>query len=281
MRANPTSFNPFPDAPKPSFHRAPPAASQPPFAASLSSASPPAPPPGSPGADGRPERDDSASHAHAPAPHRRANPLLAWQPLQSRLSANPRLPLQLAVELAVGAFSKTLAEAHDRGDRFWQQLEGYACNMSLELFGDAMLVWLLSPVAGAHAASLPKHFLQMGGFTASQRALGFVVKAAQFGLVGCVSSAVGQFATRGFVKAQGGDVEKLPKVLPNCLAWGGFMMVSSNVRYQLVNGFEQRVLERVLPGGMVGTGITFAVRFGNSYVGGMQWLPWARFWGVQ
>ena len=31
-------------------------------------------------------------------------------------------------------------------------------------------------------------------------------------------------------------------VLDNSIAWGGFVATSTNVRYQLVNGFEERAL---------------------------------------
>lgn len=43
------------------------------------------------------------------------------------------------------------------------------------------------------------------------------------------------------------DPEKeLAPVLENSIAWGGFMATSANLRYQLVNGFEERVLVRML-----------------------------------
>lgn len=36
----------------------------------------------------------------------------------------------------------------------------------------------------------------------------------------------------------------LAPVLTNSLGWGAFMAVSANMRYQLINGFEDRVLVR-------------------------------------
>lgn len=43
----------------------------------------------------------------------------------------------------------------------------------------------------------------------------------------------------------GEDPEKeLAPVWDNSIAWGGFMATSANLRYQLVNGFEDRVLVR-------------------------------------
>jgi hypothetical protein len=38
--------------------------------------------------------------------------------------------------------------------------------------------------------------------------------------------------------------KELAPVLENSLAWGAFMGLSANVRYQLINGFEERMLVR-------------------------------------
>lgn len=71
----------------------------------------------------------------------------AWPALRNRLVANERLPVQLGVELCVGFITKTLAEVQGRGKKFWKEFDFYLSDMALELVGDAMLVWLLSPVA--------------------------------------------------------------------------------------------------------------------------------------
>ena len=214
-----------------------------------------------------------------------------WPALRRRLIANPRLPLQMGVELTVGFVTKTLAEVQGRGERFWKELDFYFSDIMLELVGDAMLVWLLSPVAMAGMskgwmAKLPTHMLQVGNFSAPQRAMGFAMKGLQFGMVGFASSMVGHSITQGLISLRDqGEEDKegkhLAPVLPTSLCWGGFMMTSSNLRYQLVNGFEQRVLDKFVGGGVVGAATTFAVRFGNCFLGGVQWLPWARFWGIQ
>ena len=45
------------------------------------------------------------------------------------------------------------------------------------------------------------------------------------------------------VKAEGEEADKeLAQVLDNSIAWGGFVASSTNLRYQLVNGFEERAL---------------------------------------
>lgn len=122
---------------------------------------------------------------------------------------------------------------------------------------------------------------------------GFIFKGVQFGIAGFLSSLVGHGLTRSLVtmrdkgkNAGGGDeaeeqVELAP-IIPTSLAWGGFLMTSSNVRYQIVNGIEQRMLDPLLgSNGAMLTAVTFALRFGNCYLGGLQWLPWAKMCNLQ
>lgn len=64
---------------------------------------------------------------------------------------------------------------------------------------------------------------------------------------------------------------------------GVFLAVSSNTRYQIINGLE-RVVEaspiakQVPP---VAMAFTVGVRFANNVYGGMQFVDWARWSGVQ
>ena len=64
---------------------------------------------------------------------------------------------------------------------------------------------------------------------------------------------------------------------------GVFLAVSSNTRYQLVNGLERLVetspLAKQVP--PVALAFTVGVRFANNVYGGMQFVDWARWSGVQ
>lgn len=81
---------------------------------------------------------------------------LNWPPLRNRLAANRRLYLQLGVEITVGCVTKTLAEIQGRGERFWKEFDFYLSDMALEIFGDALLVWLLSPVVPWRSGGIGK-----------------------------------------------------------------------------------------------------------------------------
>jgi len=64
---------------------------------------------------------------------------------------------------------------------------------------------------------------------------------------------------------------------------GVFLAISSNTRYQIVNGLERLVessplAKRVPP---IALGFTVGVRFANNIYGGMQFVDWARWTGIQ
>lgn len=219
--------------------------------------------------------------------------------LRDRLAANPLFFTQLAVELFVGCVSKMTAEISARGDRLRAEAALVASDMALEIATDVSLVWLLSPrlriaasSAGGFLAGCPSHASQIGSFSPAQRMATFAYKGGQFAAIAFASALVGHGITKMFVArrdrvraergeppAEGGE---LAPVVPTAAVWGGFVMTSSNVRYQMVNGIEQRfvgpLLSRVP---VVRTAVTFGIRFSNCMVGSMTWIPWAKYWGVQ
>ncbi|CAK9184312.1 unnamed protein product [Ilex paraguariensis] len=75
----------------------------------------------------------------------------------------------------------------------------------------------------------------------------------------------------------------VPPLLKSAALWGVFLAVSSNTRYQVINGLERLVeasplAKQVPPVALV---FTFGVRFANNIYGGMQFVDWARWSGVQ
>lgn len=64
---------------------------------------------------------------------------------------------------------------------------------------------------------------------------------------------------------------------------GVFLAVSSNTRYQIINGLERLVeaspVARRVPS--VAMAFTVGVRFANNIYGGMQFVDWARWSGCQ
>jgi hypothetical protein len=84
------------------------------------------------------------------------------------------------------------------------------------------------------------------------------------------------------VKKSDDDVP-VPPLLKTSALWGAFLGVSSNTRYQIINGLE-RVVEaspvaKRVPA--VSLAFTVGVRFANNIYGGMQFVDWARMTGCQ
>lgn len=75
----------------------------------------------------------------------------------------------------------------------------------------------------------------------------------------------------------------VPPLIQSAALWGVFLAVSSNTRYQIVNALEQVVeaspLGKKIP--PVAMAFTVGVRFANNIYGGMQFVDWARWSGVQ
>ncbi|GJD11306.1 protein reticulata, chloroplastic [Galdieria sulphuraria] len=196
--------------------------------------------------------------------------------LWPRLIGNPRFEFSLFAEVLIGVTTKTLSEIRKRGKSFQKEFDFYLSDISLEIIGDIALVWLLSPVFTFQGPApqikqfaLPKHFLERGSYR-------------------FCASVIGHGITTGLVEmrrrknpASISDVHLAP-VLSNSTQWGLFMGISSNSRYQLVNGIEAQVIDRLFERtSLLASVCCFLLRCINSYVGGLHWIQWARHSGIQ
>ena len=166
-------------------------------------------------------------------------------------------------------------------------------NPNRQLAGNFFLVWLLSPrrtfasrpteAAAAFMSGLPSHAAQMGSsFSMRQRCVVPFVKAGQFFVVGVGAGVIGYALTLALFQLKADqDAMRPPPPVKNSLAWGSFMAVSSSVRYQFVNAFEERVLDAAVRSAGASRALSFALRFSNCYFGGKQWVAYVRALGLQ
>ncbi|KAE8726727.1 putative poly(p)/ATP NAD kinase [Hibiscus syriacus] len=107
--------------------------------------------------------------------------------------------------------------------------------------------------------------------------------------VGATSSLVGTAATNALIYARKAvdmtsaeEVENVP-ILSTSVAYGVYMAISSNLRYQVLAGvIEQRMLEPLLhKHKLMLSAICFAVRTGNTYLGSLLLVDYARLVGIQ
>ncbi|CAI9106300.1 OLC1v1005427C1 [Oldenlandia corymbosa var. corymbosa] len=237
-------------------------------------------------------------------------PLFAWLMkfggFKERLLADDLFLAKVLMECGVGMFTKTAAEYERRRENFFNELEIVVADVVMAVIADFMLVYLpaptisLRPPIGMNAGGIAKFFyscpdnafqIALGGASYSllQRIGAIARNGAKLFAVGTTSSLVGTVVTNAFINAKkavnsssADEIENVP-VLSTSVAYGVYMAVSSNLRYQIVAGvIEQRILEPMLhQQKLLLSALCFAVRTGNTFLGSLLWVDYARWIGVQ
>ena len=196
------------------------------------------------------------------------------------------------MELTVGLGLAASGMVAARGDRIWAELDFAFCDIAVGGTLNFILVYLLTPsigaAAGGFASGLPASVFSPGQYGVAKRVGAFLYKGGLFAGCGFAGSVLGTSLSQGLLlvrtaaaRFSGKKTEKreLPNILVNSAAWAGFMLVSSNPRYQTVAGLE-RALFGLAPESVakIGSG---ALRTANNIIGGANWVQWARFIGLQ
>ncbi|KAK9841509.1 hypothetical protein WJX74_006985 [Apatococcus lobatus] len=229
-------------------------------------------------------------------------PVLNWickmsSGFRNRMLGNPQFVMVLLIEQAIGISAKLAAEIEARKGRFWKEFPMVASDLALEIFGDFFVVWILSPKKTFTQApkkglsraieGLPQHVLQVGSYTPTQRVACLFYKAVLFFAAAFSASVVGHSLAKAAVAQQqkhepaDDDRKELAPVWDNSVGWGSFVAVSTNIRYQAVGAFEERVLEKAISNPTLKSIVIFLTRFGNTFVGGAQWIQFAKAVGLQ
>nr|GMD24484.1 protein RETICULATA-RELATED 4, chloroplastic-like [Ipomoea batatas] len=232
--------------------------------------------------------------------------LLGFGGFKERLLADDLFLAKVAMECGVGIFTKTAAEYERRRENFFKELEIVFADVVMAIIADFMLVYLpaptvsLRPPIALNAGRLAKFFyncpenafqVALPGTTYSllQRLGAIARNGAKLFAVGTTSSLVGTLVTNALInarktvdKSSSEGVENVP-VLSTSFAYGVYMAVSSNLRYQVLAGIiEQRMLEPLLhQHKLVLSALCFAVRTGNTFLGSLLWVDYARWIGIQ
>ncbi|WOL09797.1 protein RETICULATA-RELATED 1, chloroplastic [Canna indica] len=229
--------------------------------------------------------------------------------LRNRMLADPSFLFKVATEIVIDSFCATFAEVQKRGKDFWAEFELYAADLLVGIVVDIALVGLLAPYVRIGRPSvtastgfwgslkraseaLPSSVFEAerpgSKFSIQQRTGTYFYKGVLYGSVGFVCGIIGQgianliMTAKRNVKKSDEDVP-VPPLIKSAALWGVFLAISSNTRYQIINGLEQVVeaspiAKRVPP---VAMAFTVGVRFANNIYGGMQFVDWARWSGVQ
>ncbi|KAF6140743.1 hypothetical protein GIB67_035170 [Kingdonia uniflora] len=201
---------------------------------------------------------------------------------------------------------QTAAEYERRRENFMKELDFVIADVAMAIIADFMLVWLpaptvaLRPPLAVSAGSITKFFyscpdnafqvaLAGSSYSFLQRVGAMVRNGAKLFAVGTTASLVGTSLTNALINARKavdksfeGEVEEIP-IVSTSVAYGVYMAVSSNLRYQILAGvIEQRLLEPMLhQHKILLSAISFAVRTGNTYLGSLLWVDYARLIGIQ
>ncbi|KAH9741373.1 protein RETICULATA-RELATED 4 [Citrus sinensis] len=232
--------------------------------------------------------------------------LMQFGGFKERLLADDLFLAKVLFECGVGIFTKTAAEYDRRRENFFKELEIVFADVVMAIIADFMLVYLPAPTVAlrssfaVHAGPISKFFyncpdnafqvaLSGTSYSLLQRLGAIARNGAKLFAVGTTSSLVGTAVTNALInarkavdKSSEGEVENVP-ILSTSVAYGVYMAVSSNLRYQVLAGvIEQRILEPLLhQHKLILSAICFAVRTGNTYLGSLLWVDYARLIGIQ
>lgn len=229
------------------------------------------------------------------------------QGFRERLLGDSLFLNKLAIEVGVGVCTKLAAEKAKRGDNFVVEADFVVANVIMALFADFMLTWLPAPTlplsAGLPKAAsafqkfwqaCPDNAFQIAtvsrNFSLLQRGGAIVRNGAKLFVVGTGASFIGTGCTNGLVAVRRAMNPDMPKqtedmdLVKQSLAYGLYMSVSSNLRYQILAGIvEERGIEKVLghkyP--LASTAASFIARTGNTFVGSLLWVDFVRLVGLQ
>ncbi|KAJ4711576.1 protein RETICULATA-RELATED 4, chloroplastic-like [Melia azedarach] len=232
--------------------------------------------------------------------------LLNFGGFKERLLADDLFLAKVAMECGVGIFTKTAAELEKRREKFTKELDFVFADVVMAIIADFMLVWLPAPTVSLRPAlavtagpiskffySCPDNAFQVAlagsSYSLLQRIGAIVRNGAKLFAVGTSASLIGVGITNGLINARkaldksfAGEAEDVP-IFSTSAAYGVYMAVSSNLRYQVLAGvIEQRILEPLLhQHKLILSAICFAVRTGNTFLGSLMWVDYARWVGIQ
>ncbi|TKY65966.1 RETICULATA protein [Spatholobus suberectus] len=227
--------------------------------------------------------------------------------LRNRMLADPSFLFKIGSEIVIDTCCATFAEIQKRGKDFWAEFELYLADLLVGVVVNVALVGMLAPYARIGKPSISSGFLgrmqkayaalpssvfeaERPGcrFSVQQRLGTYFYKGIMYGAVGFACGIIGQgianmiMTAKRSIKKSEEDIP-VPPLVKSAALWGVFLAVSSNTRYQIVNGLERLVeaspLAKQVP--PVALAFTVGVRFANNVYGGMQFVDWARWSGVQ
>lgn len=212
---------------------------------------------------------------------------------RSRVAADPQFPFKVLMEELVGVSSCVLGDMASRPNFGLNELDFVFSTLVVGCIVNFTLMYLLAPTLGGSASNLPaifancpqSHMFEPGAFGIMHRLGTFVYKGTIFAAVGFAAGLVGTALSNGLIKLRKKmdptfeTPNKAPPTVLNAATWAIHMGLSSNLRYQTLNGIEF-VLERGISPVLFKTSV-IVLRCLNNVMGGMSFVVLARLTGSQ
>lgn len=213
---------------------------------------------------------------------------------RSRVAADPQFPFKVLMEELVGVSAAVAGDMATRPKFGLNELDLVFSTLVVGSILNFILMYLLAPTSCSSSSStLPwifarcpsSHMFEAGPYGSVERLGTLLYKGGVFALVGLGAGLVGTaisnglIATRKKVDPTFQSPNKSPPMVLNAFTWAAHMGVSSNVRYQTLNGVEF-LLDKWLPPLLFKFSV-LALRFINNVAGGMTFVMLARFTGSQ
>uniref|UniRef100_A0A0D9V706 HIT domain-containing protein n=1 Tax=Leersia perrieri TaxID=77586 RepID=A0A0D9V706_9ORYZ len=246
---------------------------------------PPPPPPRSYGGGGSGDAADSGGGDEGRRGGILGIFLAGWA---ARVAADPQFPFKVLMEELVGVSACVLGDMASRPNFGLNELDFVFSTLVVGSILNFVLMYLLAPTAGASAAvssGLPSHMFEAGAYSLGSRVATLVSKGATFAAVGFAAGLAGTAISNGLISLRKRmdpafeTPNKAPPTLLNAATWAIHMGVSSNLRYQTLNGVEY-LLAKAAPPSVFKVSVV-ALRCMNNVLGGMSFVLLARLTGSQ
>lgn len=212
-----------------------------------------------------------------------------------RVRADPQFAFKVFSEAVIGVAACVLGDMASRPNFGLNELDFVFSTIVVGSILNFTLMYMLAPTAAAGQASQqlpllfaacpPGHMFEAGNYSLLDRAGTFVYKGVQFAAVGFVAGLAGTalsnllLAIRKKVDPKFEIQNKSPPTVLNALTWAGHMGLSSNARYQTLNGLEFALAGVLHPTAFKSA--VFVLRGLNNVCGGVTFVMLARKTGSQ
>ncbi|KAG0527876.1 hypothetical protein BDA96_06G271000 [Sorghum bicolor] len=188
-----------------------------------------------------------------------------------RVAADPQFPFKVLMEELVGVTACVIADMASRPNFGLNELDFVFSTLVVGSILNFVLMYLLTPTVGPYSLGSRVATIMSKG------AVGVVVGFAA-GFTGTAISN-GLIAMRKRMDPAFETPNKAPPMLLNAATWALHMGVSSNLRYQTLNGVEY-LLGKVAPAPVFKVSVV-ALHCMNNVLGGMSFVLLARLTGAQ